>query len=123
MNAVIGASFLAIAILGFGMFMLVSRKPNAPAWSRLTVAHEVVAVGTVSLVGFGGSFVLQTLGQLDKHPLSATNLITIGVIVAVFVVTWMRLEVRKTLAGYAREADSATPPSRPVSPLQPKKAA
>jgi len=123
MYAVIGTLFLAISILGFAVFMLASRKPNPPAWTRLTVAHEVAAIGIVSLAGFGGSFLLQAFGQLDKQPFTATHLIAIGAIVAAFVVTWMRLKVRQTLAGYAREIESATPPSRPVSPLQPKKAA
>jgi cation transport ATPase len=123
MYAVIGTLFLAISILGFAVFMLVSRKPNPPAWSGLTIVHEVAAIGIVSLAGFGASFLLQNLGALDKQPLTVTHLIVIGAIVAVFVAAWIRLKVRKTLASYVREADSATPPSRPVSPLQPKKAA
>jgi len=107
MYAVVGALFLALAVLVFSIVMLASRKPNPSAWTTYTLTHEVVAIGTVSLGGFGTAFVGQSVASLKEQPLTAIHWILIASILVVFTFLWMRLKVRKTLAEYARLTEDA----------------
>jgi len=107
MYAVVGTLFLALAVLLFAIVMLASRKPNPSAWTTYTLTHEVVAIGTVSLGGFGTAFVGQSAASLKEQPLTAIHWILIASILAVSTFVWMRLKVRKTLAEYARQTQGA----------------
>ena len=123
MYAVSGILFLALAVLGFTVMMLASRKPNPAAWTSYAIVQETSAVGIVSLAGFGTAFIVQSADLFIERTLTATQATMIVAILAVFVMVWVRLKVRKTLAEYARQSQEATPPSRPVSPPAQRKAA
>jgi len=104
MYAVVGTLFLALAVLGFAVMLLISRRPNPPAWIQSTLAQEIIAISTVSLVGFGFGFAFQSFELLGKQPPTTTQLILIALIVIGFLIAWMRLKVRATLANYERQA-------------------
>jgi len=123
MYAVFGILFLGLAVLGFTVMMLASRKPNPAAWTSYTIVQETSAVGIVSLAGFGAAFTIQSLDLFIDRTLTTTQAAMIVAILAAFVIVWMRLKVRKTLAEYARQSQEATLPSRPVSPPAQMKAA
>ena len=114
MYAVVGTLFVALAVLGFTVLMLASRKPSPPAWTSYTLTHEIVAIGTVSLGGVGIALVIQSIGLFIQQPPTALHVILVASILLVFVVVWRRLRVRATLAEYARQTKGATP-SEPAS--------
>ena len=148
MYAVIGTFCLALAILGFTVVMLSARKPNPPAWAKHALTHEISALGSVALAGFGIGFVIQSALLFKQQPLTATQVVLVAAIVVVFIFAWARLKARKTLAEYARQTESAprpanvrpsvvgmspasgtsgpenpSTPTRPRTPSRPKKAA
>lgn len=116
MYAVVGTLLTALAVLGFTIVVLATRKPNPPAWVGYTLTHEFVAIGTVSLGSFGIALVVQSIALLIKQPLTATatDVIFIALILVAFTFAWMRLRVRATLAEYARQKENATQASEPV---------
>lgn len=118
MNAVVGTLLIVVAALGFAVVMLVSRRPNPAAWSQHTLTHEIASISIVSLGGFGVAFVIQSISDLQQKPLTATHVITIALMLAVFAAVWVRLKVRKTLAEYARQMESASSASAKESQLE-----
>jgi len=108
MYAVVGTLFLALGVLVFSIVMLASRKPNPPAWTTYTLTHEVVAIGSVSLGGFGIAFVAESAASLKQQPLTTIHFMLIASILVVFAFVWMRLKVRKTLAEYAKQTEGAS---------------
>jgi len=107
MYAVVGTLSFTLAILVFAVVMLASRKPNPSAWTTYTLTHEVVAISTVSLGGFGIAFMAQSAAYLKEQPITTIHWILIASILVVFTFVWMRLKVRKTLAEYARLTEGA----------------
>ena len=138
MHAVIGTLCIVSAIVGLSFVMLNTRKPNPPAWAKQTVTHEVSAITGVALAGFGIGFVIQSIILFKQQPPSAIHVGLIGAILIAFIAVWVRLKIRKTLAEYEREIESAIKlvakaapassthpdhPTHPRTPSRPKKAA
>jgi len=115
MHAVFGTVFVVLAVLGYSVMLLASRKPNPAAWTTYTVTHEFAAIGVVSLLGFGIAFLFQAIELIGQQPPTTTHLVVIASTLVVFTVAWKRLRVRATLAEYARQTESATHRSEPVS--------
>jgi hypothetical protein len=147
MYAVVGILSVVLAVLGFTILLLIARRPTPPAWTRYTMTHEIVAVGTVALVSFGIACLIQAIDLIEKQPPTTMQIIFVVSTLVVFVLVWRQLKVRATLAEYARQSkverrpasvqsiagptsgsETTTPedpssPTRPRSPHVPKKAA
>lgn len=111
MYVVIGTLLIALAVLGFTVAVLATRKPNPPAWNRYTLAHEFVAVAAVSLVSFGFALVAESIALLKQNALTTMDVILTALILVAFSVIWKRLRVGATLAEYARQKEGAIPVS------------
>jgi len=115
MNAVVGTLLIALVVLGLTVMVLATRKPSPPAWSSYALIHEFVAIGGVSMGGVGIALVVQSVILVKQQPLTAMHVILIAMILVGFAAVWKRLRVRTTLAEYARQKQSATRASEPVS--------
>jgi hypothetical protein len=116
MYAVVGTLLIAVAVLGFTVVMLASRKPNPAAWAQNTLTHQAVTIGSVFVGGSGIGSVIQSIGLLKEQPLTATQMILLASILVVFAFVWSRLKVRATLAEYERQTESATQRSASALP-------
>jgi small-conductance mechanosensitive channel len=115
MDAVVGTLLIALVVLGFTAMVLATRKPSPPAWSSHILIHEFVAIGGVSMGGVGIALLVQSVVLLKQQPLTTMHVILIAIILVVFAAVWKGLRVRATLAEYARQKQSATQNSEPVS--------
>ena len=111
MYAVAGTLFLVLAVLGFAVVLLVSRRPNPPAWITHTLTQEIVSISVVSLIGFGTAFAFQTIGAIKEEPLTMMQLALIALILIAFAFVWRRLKVGATLAEYERQTGIAMQPA------------
>jgi hypothetical protein len=152
MYAVVGMLSLAVAVHGFTVLLLIARRPKPPAWTRYTLTHEIVSVGTVTLGSFGIACLIQAIDLIKQQPPTTLHIILVVSTLVVFVLVWRQLKVRSTLAEYTRQSkvesqssglrpasvqsiagttsgsETTTPedpssPTRPRSPHVPKKAA
>lgn len=108
MYAVVGTLFLAVAVFGFTIMTLASRKPNPPGWTQYWLIQEVVTIGAVSLGSTGIASVIHSIGFLKEQPLTVTQIILVTLIVIVFVFAWSRLKVGARLTEYEGQTRSAT---------------
>lgn len=126
MQAFYGVLLVTLGILLFGAGMVVTRRPGAPATLTTGAAGTTLIFGTVTLILWGLLLFGQWAVNLGVRSLSVTEVVLIVIDLAVFIVLWRLLRVRKRLAAYRAQLSPSEPsPQQPPTPKpeSPKKRA
>lgn len=117
MQAFYGVLLVSLGVLLFGAGMVVTRRPGAPSTLTTGAAGTTLIFATVTLVLWGVLLLGQWAVNLGAHSLSITEVVLIVIDLAVFIVSWRMLRVRKRLAAYRAQLSPSDPgPQQPPVP-------
>lgn len=126
MSTVIGVILCVLAVLIFGVALVVARKPNAPGWliegfggSLVTITSIAFFVTGLGLVGqFVASYGREPLGRKEIVLVSISVILLIGVFVGVVKALRRSTAMANAPSTPMESAFTATKEGSPTAPLR-----
>lgn len=110
MSAVIGIALFVLAVLIFGVALIVARKPNAPSWLIEGFGGSLITITSIAFAVTGFGLAGQFVASYGREPLGAREIVLISISVMVLVV--VLVGVFKALR---RSTTVVVAPSTPVA--------
>ena len=85
MSAVTGIVLFALAVLIFGVALVVARKPNAPEWLTEGFAGSLITITSIALAVTGLGLVGQFATSYGREPLGAKEIVLISISVTLLI--------------------------------------
>ena len=115
MSAVIGIILCVLAVLIFGVALVVARKPNAPGWLIEGFGGSLVTITSIAFLVTGLGLVGQFVASYGREPLDTKE--TVFISISVILLIGVFVSVVKALR-------RSTPmPDAPSTPMEPAFAA
>jgi hypothetical protein len=104
-----GSCITGFGVLVTGLLALLFRHPNAPRWTRPEIVAMLVCVPLTAVTGLGLGYTAYGLFLMIKGAGDPRELLVLLAVLAVLVLAWRVLGIRRRLKDYAAATDRVAP--------------
>jgi amino acid permease len=79
MSAVLGVVLFTLAVLTFGVALVVARKPDPPGWLTEGLGGSLITITTIAFAVTGLGLVVQFAVSYGREPVGAKEIVLIGI--------------------------------------------